>query len=209
RPALFGMSKAAGGLPALACVPVELKGVARALQDGRSWRDRRFTARALCGALAEGADIVHIATHHHLVPGSPTRSFLLLGDGERLPIAGFFSGDFAWAGVDLVFLSGCETAAGDTAFEGGDTMAAAFHQAGVADVIATVWPAADEAASRLAPRFYREIAGGAPRAEALRRAQLALLAGDVEDSGESPSIQGEAMRHPAHWAPFKLFVRGR
>ena len=195
---LFGVSKAFPGLPALASVPGELAAIADALPGARRRLNGRFTARALRRALADGADIVHVASHHHLVPGSPTRSFLLMGDGERLPIATFFAGDFAWNGVGLVFLSGCETAAGDTTFEGGGTIAAAFHQEGVGDVVATVWPAADVSASRLAPRFYRALGAGASSAEALRRAQCALLEGE-----------GGAMGHPLHWAPFKLFVRGR
>lgn len=197
RARLFGVSKALSGLPSLEYVPRELAGVARALPGARKSLNGRFTAAVLEQALAGGADIVHIASHHHLVPGSPTRSFLLLGDGKRLPIADLFSGSFTWGGVDLVFLSGCETAAGDTTLAGGDSIAAAFHEEGVSTVIATLWPTADASAALIAPRFYRELRTGAP-AEAMRQAQCALLGGD----------EG-AMAHPTHWAPFKLFVRGR
>ena len=207
RAKLFGVSKQSGDLPALTFVPSELAGVAGALPGARKRLNGRFSARSLRDALADGADIVHIASHHHLVPGSPTRSFLLMGDGERLPIATLFSRDFTWGGVGLVFLSGCETAAGDTTLDGGDTIAAAFHQEGVSDVVATVWPAADASASMIAPRFYRELGGGALPAEALRRAQEALLEGEVPDGGGGVPV--DAMAHPMHWAPFKLFVPGR
>ena len=209
RARLFGVSKAAAGLPALPRVPDELAGVAMALPGARKRLDSRFTARALRRALAEGADAIHVASHHHLVPGSPTRSFLLMGDGERLPIAAFFSGEFTWERVALVFLSGCETAAGDTTLEGGETIAAAFHQAGVADVVATVWPAADVSASLLAPRFYRALGDGAATAEALQRAQLALLGANGEPPEQASAMPAEAVEHPLHWAPFKLFVHGR
>jgi CHAT domain-containing protein len=63
--------------------------------------------------------------------------------------------------------------------------------AGAASTVASQWPVADDSTARLMQAFYAELRGGAAKAEALRRAQLALL-------------KDRKTRHPFFWAPFVL-----
>ena len=77
---------------------------------------------------------------------------------------------------NLVFLSGCETAlgrAGGTRFSPGDdyvTLAQAFLQSGVRNVVATLWRVDDDAAAIFAEHFYDELRT-LPPAPALAAAQ--------------------------------------
>src|SRR5690606_11675120 len=109
---------------------------------------------------ADRPGAVHIASHYHLVPGSPTRSFLLLGDGERMPISAFLSEGFDWSGTNLLFLSACETMTGDTNFSGAATLAGALHLRGLDALVASIWPLADVSSAELVARFYECIAAG-------------------------------------------------
>lgn len=212
---LFGVSKSFESLPALEHVAAELSAVAAEFRWAKRYLNGRFTARTLKSALSAGAEVVHIAGHYRLVPGSPSRSFLLLGNGEKLPIATMLRNDFRWDSADLVFLSACETATGDTTFSEGETLAAALHLRGVSQVVATTWQVADHSTATLAAKFYRELRLTSDASVALRRAQLSLLHGQCERSEASIAIRalggagsGAPFSHPLHWAPFKLFVPG-
>jgi CHAT domain-containing protein len=73
-------------------------------------------------------------------------------------------------------------------------------------VVASLWDAPDETARRLMSRFYRQFARGQAGAEALRAAQLALLAdlraGKVSVS--TPAGETVLPPHPALWAGFRV-----
>jgi len=96
--------------------------------------------------------------------------------------------------ADLVFLNACvsgrfvEPMRGEV---GGFWRA--FLVAGARSLIATLVYADPDAAQQIAERFYREWLAGASKAEALRRAQLALR-------NDRP--------HPAHWALHALIGDG-
>jgi CHAT domain-containing protein len=63
-------------------------------------------------------------------------------------------------------------------------------KAGARSALATLWQINDEASSLLVAEFYRQIAlPGATKAEALRRAQVAML-------------KDFRYRHPGYWSPF-------
>ena len=97
--------------------------------------------------------------------------------------------------ADWVILSACNTAAGDgrgsPQFSG---LARAFVHAGARALMLSHWRVRDDAAARLSVDTVRGAAGGLDRAEALRRAQLALM--------RDASVEGAA--HPAVWAPFVI-----
>jgi CHAT domain-containing protein len=98
--------------------------------------------------------------------------------------------------TDLVVLSACETARGDV--HSGQTAAGmrqAFQLAGAHDVIATLWPVDDAAATRLTSGFLRQLAAGREKADALRLAQLELIA----ELKQTPGVA-----HPFYWAPYML-----
>lgn len=205
RVVFFGASKPWHGLAALPHVGGEIEGAARAFPRASRHIDRNFTGNALRAALAGRNNAVHIASHYHLVPGSPTRSFLLLGNGERMPISAFLSEEYDWSETALLFLSACESMAGDTSFDGASTLAAALHLRGVDAFVASIWPVADASTAALVSRFYAGAASGLGVAAALRDAQRSLLAG-ASAANAWPSAADHG--HPMHWAPFKLFVPG-
>jgi tetratricopeptide (TPR) repeat protein len=97
--------------------------------------------------------------------------------------------------ADWVILSACNTAAGEDAgapaYSG---LASAFAQAGARSLMLSHWRVRDDAAAKLSVGTVRGSAAGLPRAEALRQAQLALIA--------DRSVPDAA--HPAIWAPFVI-----
>ena len=97
--------------------------------------------------------------------------------------------------ADWVILSACETAAGEsTSAPGYSGLARAFAQAGARSLMLSHWRVRDDAAAILSVATLRGAAQGLSRAEALRQAQLTLLARtDLADAA-----------HPALWAPFVI-----
>lgn len=95
-------------------------------------------------------------------------------------------------GTDLVVLSACETAVGQTA--DGDAVGSlqrAFHLAGARHVMATLWPIDDEASAAFMAHFHHRLkAGGSPRS-ALTAAQAHLR--------NIPEWSA-----PRYWAAFQL-----
>ena len=77
------------------------------------------------------------------------------------------------APLELMVLSACETAQGDSRAVLG--LAGVAVQAGAKSTVSTLWRADDEANTRLMARFYNELSTGTTKAEALRQAQLSLI----------------------------------
>ena len=97
--------------------------------------------------------------------------------------------------ADWIILSACNTAAGEgpglATYSG---LARAFHLAGARSLLLSHWPVRDDAAARLSVATVTAAAAGVERSEALRRAQLALIASRDLPGAGSPSV----------WAPFVL-----
>jgi CHAT domain-containing protein/Tfp pilus assembly protein PilF len=128
--------------------------------------------------LAQNARVVHFACHARADDVDP------LGSGLLLSPAGSDAGLLTAADVvsrwrlraDVVMLSACETAVGQVRrYEGMYGLARAFLFAGSRSVGASLWRVDDVSTARLMGAFYRGYASGVPKAEALRRAQVALL----------------------------------
>ena len=131
-----------------------------------------------------GFRVLHFATHALVDDRTVARTALALspGDGED----GFVTaGEIAQLSLnaDLVVLSACRTADGlVVGGEGVQGLTAPFLQAGARAVLATLWPVTDRSAARFEAEFYRELAGGAPAGEALRRASASAIAGGAPAS---------------------------
>ncbi len=101
--------------------------------------------------------------------------------------------------ADLVVLSACNTAAGGgTRFGGGalEGLADSFFNAGARSVLASHWEVPSASTEKLMTGvFARYGKGGGDFAEALRQAQLALIA-------------DPATAHPYNWAAFTLIGDG-
>lgn len=137
-------------------------------------------------------EILHLATHTEIDDRFPTASHLLLGEGQgedgllhayelyslRIP-------------ARLSFLSACETGYGTIkAGEGSMSLAHAFAYAGCPNIVMTLWPLRDRTSPRLVSAYYRYLASGMDKAEAMRQAKLFFLQDD------------ELFSHPYYWSSF-------
>ena len=138
--------------------------------------------------------MLHFATHG-ILESAPWRSALLLApdsvhrsDG-RLTIPDIYR---LRLNGGLVVLSACRSARGAILpGEGVQSLAQAFFHAGANSVVASLWDVADVHTARLMEDFYRRLAEGEAKADALRGAKLDALKRD-------PKL---ALRF---WAPFVL-----
>ena len=166
-------------------------GATRGAMPGRAWLDGAFTADqlrlALQGGREERFDILHIGSHFTLRPGEVGRSWLMLGDGQRLSLNELLG--WRLASQELVTLSACQTGVGGGAEVEG--LAGLLLRQGAASVVASLWPVDDASTSLLMRQMYQALAGHADPVAALRQAQLRTLR-----SG-SPRLA-----HPQAWAGF-------
>jgi CHAT domain-containing protein len=167
--------------------------------------DTATKARAL--GLGPGARVLHFATHALVDRRFPLDSGLALAAREP-DASGEVSGLLqAWEvlesmrlDADLVTLSGCETGQGsEGSGEGLVGLVRAFQIAGARTVAASLWSVSDRSTMELMTRFYRGLARGERKDEALRGAQRALARGEA----------GPVFAQPWHWAAFELFGDGR
>ena len=165
-----------------------------------------------------GARRIHFATHAVADAGSPLDSYLVLapsaaGGAEtegRLRAEEIF--EHLELDADLVALSACASAIGtESAGEGLLGLTRAFHFAGAREVLSSLWPVADRSTSDLMIEFYRHLRAGLPADEALRRAQLAIIAQARDGSGLARWLDRVRGRDtdsqralPFHWAGFQV-----
>ncbi|MEM0979004.1 MAG: CHAT domain-containing protein, partial [Cyanobacteria bacterium P01_H01_bin.58] len=140
-------------------------------------RDDAFTQTALENQLNEtDYTIVHLATHGQF--GSDRRNtFVLTADGRfDIDALGrvFQSRRQADTRLEMLIFSACKTATGSSREVLG--IAGAAVQAGARSTIATLWSVNDDASVLFAETLYENLGkSGVSRAEALRRAQVALM----------------------------------
>ena len=97
---------------------------------------------------------------------------------------------FDWWGTQLVVLSACQTGVGTVrAGEGVYGLRRALVLAGAASQVVSLWSVSDASTRALMREYYAELKHGTGRAEALRRAQLRMLA-------------KSSTAHPFYWAAF-------
>jgi tetratricopeptide (TPR) repeat protein len=192
-----------GDLPSLPAAAGELRGLAEAFPEsgrmlliGPEAAEERFKRADLTGL-----DVLAFATHG-LVAGELAGLWepaLLLGTTD--PAAGedglLGASEIARLAIDAdwVILSACNTASGGSdgapSYSG---LATAFAQSGARALLLSHWRVRDDAAAWLSVRTVQATRDGKGRAEALRRAQIALI--------RDKTLTGAA--HPAIWAPYVL-----
>jgi len=224
RGVAFGVTEAHPGFDALPAVAEELRSIIRerpgepGVLDGRRLLDAQFTRASLDRSLALAYPVVHVASHFQFHPGDETHSFLLLGDGAELTLADLKAADTIFAGVDLLTLSACSTGLGDVKSSDGSEVegfGVLAQRKGAKAVIASLWPVADQSTGLLMRELYRvrESNASMTKIEALRRAQLRLLSGEITSADASAargarlsdvSAKSRDFRHPFYWAPFFL-----
>mgnify|MGYP001799145042 FL=1 len=110
-------------------------------------------------------------------------------------------------------LSACKTAFVDHEAEYGFSGLA--HQAGVKSALGSLWYVNDQGTLSIMSKFYQELRQAPIKAEALRRAQLAIIEESVRlepgklvtetQSFDLPSnIEVVDMTHPRYWSSFTI-----
>jgi CHAT domain-containing protein len=199
---------------------VEVENLAVTVPQTTKLIDEAFSPEAFVPKMQD-YNVVHLATHAAFVPGKPEDSFILFGNGDRVTLRDVESWNLP--GVDLVVLSACETGVGGEFGTGEEILGFGYlmQQAGAKAVMASLWSVDDGGTQVLMNAFYRGLQGShLTKAEALRQAQLALIAGDEGVLGEQRGIAvvqpregksrgvGNRLSHPYYWAPFILIGNG-
>jgi CHAT domain-containing protein/Flp pilus assembly protein TadD len=223
----LGLSKAVGDFRALPSVNPELASIVQksGIYPGQVLLNQDFTRSNLSNNL-NNRNILHIATHGKFDPTQPKGSYLVLGNGDKLPIADISTLDYSK--LDLVVLSACQTALGNPDQDGTEIPGISSHflNNGAASVMASLWSVDDASTALMMQGFYRNLSQNKPKNEALRQAQLDLLKLDTTQATQSaivalprfsePLSELEAKApsstrniasgysHPYYWAPFIL-----
>jgi tetratricopeptide (TPR) repeat protein len=193
----------AGGWPRLPGAAREAHDAAREI-PGRATVDLGADdlKRYLTAGAASGVPVLHFSTHAAVDLLDPNRSRILFTPEKGAPGSKYLFWQevqgLPLKGVELVTLAACETEGGKfVPGEGIQSFSRAFLAAGARSTVTALWRVADRPTADLMRVFYRELGGGAPKAEALRAAKLSLL-----HSG-TPSAS------PEFWAAFVLTGDGR
>ncbi|HZI17375.1 MAG TPA: CHAT domain-containing protein [Pyrinomonadaceae bacterium] len=178
----------------------EVRALSAVFPRSRVYTGEQATIERVAGNRTAGVPFVHFATHGRIDSRDPKETYLLLaGSPGRLSVRDLVedSHQLSFDGTRLVTLSACNTNVGgfDPSAAYG-SLSRAFSKAGAPSVVASLWSVDDEATRDTMSLFYRELAAGTPKAEALRRAQLSLM-------------RDPARRHPFFWAPFVVLGEWR
>ncbi len=168
---------------------------------------------------ADGAWLVHLATHAVLDDHRPLESAVVLAPSMAPPEDGLLHAWEVMASIRLeramVVLSGCDTGLGrPVSGEGLMGLSRAFHHAGARSVVASLWRLEDRRAAEMMRRFYRHLGEGAEAASALRSAQVEMIEGRAGLAGPLAWLL-ERVRclgdpgcfdggHPVTWAAVRI-----
>jgi CHAT domain-containing protein len=210
----MGASKFSNQAP-LPAVPVELSQII-SLWKGQSFLNKEFTLANLKAQRRQKPfGIVHLATHAFFQPGEPSNSYIQLSD-TKLRLNQLQQLGWNDPAVELLVLSACKTAQGNEEVELG--FAGLAVQAGVKSALASLSFISDEGTMALMTEFYEQLQQAPIKAEALRRAQVAMIKGEVKlEDGQliTPSktfplppelakLGNQTLSHPKFWAAFTL-----
>lgn len=189
-----GLSEARENFDPLPNVESELR-LIQAKLPSQELLNNTFTSQAIeTNIEASPFPIVHIATHGNF-SSKAEETFILTWDGRvnvkqinRVLRTGELGRSQP---IELLVLSACETAQGDSQAALG--LAGVAVRAGARSTLATLWQVSDESTSILIGQFYKELTDNKDiaKAEALRRAQVYLL-------------KNSEYQLPYYWSPFVL-----
>jgi CHAT domain-containing protein len=186
-------------------VPLELSTIVGNPLKGEEWLNQDFTLANLKARRSRHPfEIVHLATHAQFSPGDVSQSYLQFWD-DRLSLDRFKEMGLRSPKVQLLVLSACQTALGDTKAELG--FAGVAVQSGSKAALASLWAVSDAGTLRLMTEFYRKLPSALTKVEALRQAQIAMLRGTLTPPAGSPDpvdSKDVDYRHPYYWSAFTL-----
>ncbi len=136
---------------------------------------------------ANSHNILHLATHADI--GKGDNPWIAFNDSKM-----FLKEIYATkTHADMVVLSACNTSSGEIKRgEGVMSLARGFFYSGAKSVVSTLWPVADEAGKDILINFYKNLAEGDSKSNALQKAKLAYL----------DTTEEEELKHPYYWAGF-------
>lgn len=188
------LSQASHGFSALPGVEFEIQQIATEVPS-QILLNQDFTEEKLQNQIQSSTyPVVHLATHGQFSSNAKD-TFLLAWDNpiNVKQLDGLLKTTVESRDrnpIELLVLSACETAAGDKRATLG--LAGIAIRSGARSTLATLWAVDDESTAQFMVQFYKELnQPDVSKAEALRRAQLALL-------------QQPEFKHPYYWAPFVL-----
>ncbi|MBE9077573.1 CHAT domain-containing protein [Romeria aff. gracilis LEGE 07310] len=188
-----GLSEARHGFSSLDYVRAEVEQIQAAV-DSRVLLNDAFTQETLETAINQTPfPVVHLATHGQF-SSNLEETFVLAWD-TPISISTLSrllrnSEQNRQDAIELLVLSACETAAGDSRAALG--LAGVAARAGARSILASLWNLDDETSAVLMDQFYRSLSqSSTTKATALRQAQLSLL--------RNPGYE-----HPRYWAPYVL-----
>jgi filamentous hemagglutinin family protein len=204
-------------LPALPAVPLEINAVVEERKQGQIFLNENFTLETLKRErFANPYQVIHLATHAEFQPGNASNSYIQLWD-QKLLINQIRDLQWNQPAVELLVLSACRTALGDAQAELG--FAGLSVATGAKSVVASLWYVSDLGTLTLMSEFYSQLNDAAIKAEALQKAQIALLSEQVRiengrlvgfSSGREIELpaslksQGNFinLKHPYYWSSF-------
>ncbi|MEL7035136.1 MAG: CHAT domain-containing protein [Cyanobacteria bacterium J06592_8] len=207
--------------PALPGVPTEVKTITQEIWQGEALLNQDFTLENLQKKRNQKSfEIIHLATHANF--NSQQDSYIQFWD-DKLSLDQLR--ELQWykqPQVELLVLSACRTALGNN--QEAETemgFAGLAYRAGVKSALASLWRVSDLGTLGLMVEFYEQLKSSPIKAEALRKAQLALLRGEVRMEGDSlqqtlrstslptpltltQSTSTQDFSHPYYWAGFTM-----
>jgi CHAT domain-containing protein len=175
---LFDMKRSE--LRALPSTEGEVKSIAEILGGNNTVFARdQATEAAFKSAPLSQVRVIHLALHGMADSSFPDRSALVFSSGGRPEEDGLLQAREIRKlpiSADLVTLSACDAGLGRIEGEEGvSSLVEAFLNAGARSVVASLWPAEDTYTKGLMEAFYRHLALGEAKGQALRLAKVDML----------------------------------
>ncbi len=188
-------------LTALPSTETEVKSIAKLVGTGSTLLLRaQATEAAFKSEPLEEMRVIHLALHGLADTTFPDRSALVFSAGGRPQEDGLLQAREIRKlpmNAELVTLSACDAGIGRIEGEEGvSSLVEAFLNAGARSVVASLWPAEDTYTKGLMEAFYRHLALGETKKEALRHAKMDML----REFGDAVP--------PLYWAGFVLVGDG-
>ncbi|MBW4605308.1 MAG: CHAT domain-containing protein [Calothrix sp. FI2-JRJ7] len=173
-------------------VPAELQKILSAIPNSKELLNQTFTKANVQNQIQRlPYTVVHMATHGEF-SSNADKTFILAWE-KLLKVKDFdnllrLREQSESRPIELLVLSACQTATGDKRATLG--LAGIAVRAGARSTLATLWSVDDNSTAEIMIKFYQALANtNVPKAEALRLAQVSVLAND-----ENPYL----------WAPYVL-----
>jgi CHAT domain-containing protein len=187
------LSKLRKSLPPLNAINTELEAL-KPIMEGNYYYGKMANEKTFKKEASNYA-ILHLAMHGVLNEKHPILSSLAFTENNDPDEDNFlqaFEISQMKLNAELVVLSACETGYGKfKQGEGVMSLARSFMYAGVPSMIVSMWQVNDGSTSIIMSTFYKNLAQGMNKAEALQKAKLSYISNAQDIAG-----------HPAFWAPF-------